>query len=148
MALMNTDTMIHYADSDQKIMHCLHVIRDLRPNINEENILAITHKMLKQDYHIIYVESNGKPVAFSGFRYITHYYSGDIIYIDDLGTLPEARGRGFGGILLDHIISLAREKGLDGVHLDSGHHRFDAHRLYLNKGFKIGSHHFTMQFEK
>lgn len=139
---------VQYADTDDKILHCLAAIQCLRPHINAENVLPITRRMRDQNYRLIYVEEKGKPVAFSGFRYITHYYSGDIIYIDDLGTLPEARNKGYGSKLLDHIIALAKENGLDGVHLDSGHHRFDAHRLYLNKGFIIGSHHFTLMFQK
>ena len=44
-----------------------------------------------------------------------------------------------------HIIDMARKENLDAIHLDSGHTRFDAHRLYLNMGFKIVSHHFALQ---
>lgn len=137
---------IFNADTDEKILHCLEVIQSLRPHIHENNLLAYVHKMQKQDYHMIYTEEDGKAVAFSGFRYITHFFSGDIIYIDDLGTLPECRGKGYGSLLLDHIFNLAKEKKLDGVQLDSGHHRYDAHRLYLNKGFKIVSHHFNLKY--
>ena len=38
---------------------------------------------------------------------------------------------------------LEKEKGFELITLDSGHHRHTAHRLYLNKGFEIKSHHFV-----
>lgn len=134
------------ADTDEKVLHCIDVIQSLRPHITNENLLSYFHKMKGQNYHIIYTEVNGKPVAFSGYRFITHFFSGDIIYIDDLGTLPEFRGKGFGSLLLDYIFDIAKQKNLDGVQLDSGHHRYDAHRLYLTKGFKIVSHHFNLKY--
>ncbi len=140
---MNT---VLIADSDEKVMHCLKVIQSLRPHITEKNLLEYYHKMKAQDYHMIYAEDDDVAVVFSGYRFITHFFSGDIIYIDDLGTLPEYRGKGYGSLLLDYIFNIAKEKDLDGVQLDSGHHRYDAHRLYLNKGFNIVSHHFNLKF--
>ncbi len=100
--------------------------------------------MKNQQFELIYLEEGGKPVAYAGFRYITHFFSGDIIYVDDLGTLQEYRKNGYAGILLDYIIGLAKEKDLYGVQLDSAHYRYDAHKFYLNRGFKIISHHFNL----
>jgi GNAT superfamily N-acetyltransferase len=57
--------------------------------------------------------------------------------------LPTSRGKGYAGKLLDFVEAEARAKGYKVVTLDSGHQRFDAHRLYLNKGFKIVAHHFS-----
>jgi GNAT superfamily N-acetyltransferase len=102
--------------------------------------------MQAQNYHMIYVEVQDKAVAFSGYRFITHFFSGDIIYIDDLATLEQHRGNGYASALLEHIIQLAKQNNLSGVRLDSGHLRFDAHRLYLNKNFRIVSHHFSLAF--
>ena len=75
-------------------------------------------------------------------------HRGRSIYIDDLCTLPEARGKGHGLALLDHVLKEARHHELQSVHLDSGHHRHDAHRLYLNFGFNITSHHFAMDLKR
>ena len=38
-------------------------------------------------------------------------------------------------------------KGYDAVTLDSGYQRLAAHRLYLNKGFNLSSHHFSKQIK-
>jgi GNAT superfamily N-acetyltransferase len=55
---------------------------------------------------------------------------------------------GFGAMLLDHVINIGKKEGLETIRLDSGHHRHDAHRLYLNKGFHIHSQNFSMSLIK
>ncbi len=64
------------------------------------------------------------------------------MYIDDLCSLPSARGKGHGGALLDRAIEIAKLEKCNAVSLDSGYTRNDAHRLYLNKKFQLASHHF------
>ncbi|MBC8046519.1 MAG: GNAT family N-acetyltransferase [Fimbriimonadaceae bacterium] len=139
---------VKIADTDEKVLFCLEAIQSLRPHITKENVFEYIHTMRKENYHLIYLEEDGKAVAFSGYRFITHLFTGDSIYIDDLGTIAEYRGKGYGSKLLDHIFNIAKENKLQEVRLDSGHHRYDAHRLYLNKGFKIVSHHFALQLEQ
>ncbi len=74
-------------------------------------------------------------------------FRGNYIYIDDLSTLPEYRGKGYAGHLVDWIIDYAQREGYEEVHLDSGvsDARTDAHRLYLNKRFKVTSLHFALK---
>jgi len=82
--------------------------------------------------------------SFCGFRYVTMLHRGRSIYIDDLATLPQERGKGYGAALLKFVINKAKAEMLQSIHLDSGHQRYDAHRLYLNHGFKMTSHHFAL----
>jgi 2-iminoacetate synthase ThiH len=42
-------------------------------------------------------------------------------------------------------IAQAKQSGCDQVHLDSGPQRHEAHRLYLNQGFKIIGYHFALE---
>ena len=65
--------------------------------------------------------------------------------MDDLSTLPEARGRGHAGALLDWLVAEAGRHGCDELHLDSGVQieRRDAHSLYLGNGYAITAHHFS-----
>jgi GNAT superfamily N-acetyltransferase len=139
---------VKFADTQEDYLKCWKAVSALRPMLTEDKYLELIESMKIQGYQLIFIEEeNGKVPAILGFRYLTMLYCGHIIYIDDLSTLPEARGKGYGGLLLDFVIDLAQEKKLDGVHLDSGHQRFDAHRLYLNKKFKINSHHFVLTFK-
>lgn len=138
---------VKFANTQDEYLKCWNAISALRPNLTKENYLALIDKMENQTYRLAYIEEeNGNVPAIIGFRYMTMLYCGNIIYIDDLSTIPEARGKGYASQLLDFIIDLAQTQKLDGVHLDSGHQRYDAHRLYLNKKFKITTHHFSLTF--
>jgi GNAT superfamily N-acetyltransferase len=134
---------IKRATSDTDILKCWAVIHELRPHLEKENFLETVKEMLAEGYELVFIEENEQAVAAIGFRYLQFLFNGKHYYIDDLTTLPEARGKGYGGALLDFVVDLAQKKGFATVTLDSGHHRSDAHRLYLNKGFTISSHHFT-----
>jgi GNAT superfamily N-acetyltransferase len=87
----------------------------------------------------------GEEVAVAGFREVHYLAWGHALYVDDLSTLPEARRHGHARRLLEWLLQEARRLGCDELHLDSGvgDHRADAHRLYLNFGMRITSHHFA-----
>jgi len=136
---------IKYALSNDEIEGCWEVVQALRPHLKKESFLLQVREMMADGYQMIFITDGEVTVAFAGFRNMHMLYSGKIIYIDDLSTLPHYRGKGYGGMLLDHIHKLAKETGKSGVHLDSGYHRNDAHRLYLNKGYKLASHHFVKE---
>lgn len=136
---------IKTAISEEEILKCWDAIKALRPLLEKEKMLAMVKEMqVREGYTLIYIEEDEQAVAIIGFRRMQTLYGGKTIYIDDLSTLPASRKKGYGGKLLDYIIELTRKENLDSVHLDSGHARFDAHRLYLNKGFIISAHHFYL----
>ena len=135
---------IQTAVSDQDILKCWKPLKELRPHLEEAGFLSLIKNMISEGYQLAFIEGeDGYALSAIGFRYLQFTFNGKHFYIDDLSTLPEARGLGHGGALVDHVIGLAKEKGYGYVTLDSGHQRFDAHRLYLNKGFTISSHHFS-----
>jgi GNAT superfamily N-acetyltransferase len=80
----------------------------------------------------------------AGYRIYDLLFSGRTLYVDDLVTLAKDRSRGFGGQLVDWLIAEARREKCQELTLDSGVHRFEAHRFYLMKRMKISAHHFTL----
>jgi len=90
-------------------------------------------------------EAQIEALAVAGFRRGHSLSWGHYLYLDDLSTLPEARRGGHGRALLDWLSEEGRRLGCDQLHLDSGVglDRADAHRLYLNAGLVIASHHFA-----
>ncbi len=136
---------IHIANDKISIEKCFDVIQALRPKLKKDTFYELINGMMSRGYNLIYIEENGKAVCASGFRFTEHLLWGKAIYIDDLSSLPESRGKGYASLLLDYIFNLAKEKNCNQVHLDSGcnDRRYDAHRLYLKKGFNITSHHFA-----
>lgn len=84
----------------------------------------------------------GSAAAVAGFRTVSNLAWGDVLYLDDLSTRPEHRGRGHARALLAALAEEGRQLGCRAIHLDSGHQRHAAHRLYLAAGYRIVSHHF------
>ena len=88
-------------------------------------------------------DAQTEAAAVAGFRRICSLAWGDVLYVDDLATRESSRRRGHGPALLEAIAAEGRALRCRAVHLDSGHHRYEAHRLYLGAGYQIRSHHFV-----
>lgn len=138
---------IKQAKEKEDFLKCWEVVHELRPNLDQERYLTLILYMIDEGYKLIYIEENDKGVSFCGYRIVTMLHRGRSIYIDDLCTLPEARGKGYARALLNHVLKEAKKEELESIHLDSGHHRHAAHRLYLNFGFNITSHHLAMELK-
>ena len=85
--------MIKTIQHPDELLQVLPVVRALRPNVNEENIRSLIGGMMQRGYHLIYTEEDGVATAFCGYRYSEHLAWGRVIYVDDLGTLPNYRGK-------------------------------------------------------
>ncbi|MBS1600222.1 MAG: GNAT family N-acetyltransferase [Bacteroidetes bacterium] len=140
-AVKNSEIKIAKTESD--ILKCWDVIKALRPHLDKNVFVSTVTAMINEGYTLAFIEEDGIAVAAIGYRYLQLLYNGKQYYIDDLSTLPGYRGKGYAGMLLDYVETKAKEKGFNVVTLDSGYQRFDAHRLYLNKGFVISCHHFS-----
>jgi GNAT superfamily N-acetyltransferase len=82
--------------------------------------------------------------AVAGFRLQENLAWGRHLYVDDLVTRADRRGRGHGAALMRRLAVEACRAGCEQLHLDSGvgADRADAHRLYFNAGLRISSYHF------
>ncbi len=135
--------IIKEAVSEADIKKTWEVMYLLRPHLEEDEYVALVKSMMSEGYQMAYVEDNNVAVSVIGFRYLQFLFNGKHIYIDDLSTLEAYRGKGCGGMLLDYVDDVAKKSGYKAVTLDSGTHRHNAHRLYMNKGFSIQGYHFT-----
>ncbi|MFI6095658.1 GNAT family N-acetyltransferase [Lentzea sp. NPDC051213] len=119
-------------------------VRELRPHLtSEQAFVEAVRTQRKEGYRLVAsFDATGRVAAVAGFRHITNLYTGPHLYIDDLSTLPSARQQGHAGALLKWVDEEARRLGCGEVHLDSGTHRHDAHRLYLSSGYVIPAFHF------
>jgi len=137
---------IFIADTDADIQACFPVFSELRPHLKQEQFLPQVRRQQVQSYQILAVRQQGAIKSVAGFRFAEFLAWGKILYVDDLVTLSGETSQGFAGALLDWLIEHAQVHGCRGVHLDSGYPRHHAHRLYLNKGFQLSSHHFSLTF--
>ncbi|WP_007471939.1 GNAT family N-acetyltransferase [Segniliparus rugosus] len=123
-------------------------MRELRPHIPDEEVFVSQVDELQRPlgYRLVGVfpEGSDQAVAVAGFRLNYNLVSGKHLYIDDLSTLPEHRGKGHAARLLAWADEEAERLGCGGVELDSGTApaRATAHRQYFKHGYTITSFHF------
>lgn len=132
------------AESKEDVRKCFAVMKQLRPHLGEEAFVnQVRRQMEGHGYSLVYIEENGEVKAAAGYRVAEFLAWGKILYVDDLITGEADRGKGFGGTLMQWLHERAKESGCSELHLDSGVHRFGAHRLYIKGGMDISSHHFS-----
>jgi len=135
---------VRVAQTDAEIASCGPVLRELRPHIAENDLVARVRRQEQTGYRLAMLEEDGIVQAVAGFRIHENLASGRMLYVDDLVTRAEARSRGYGAALLAWLVDLARQEHCDNLELDSGHQRHAAHRFYLAQRMSIVSHHFRL----
>jgi GNAT superfamily N-acetyltransferase len=120
---------------------------ELRPQrAPSEKLVALANGQRAAGYRLVGSFEPGEhdAAAVAGFRLQENLAWGRHIYVDDLVTRADRRGRGHGGALMRWLADEAARAGCEQLHLDSGvgPEREDAHRLYFNAGMRIGSYHF------
>lgn len=133
-----------HPSSDDELAACFPAFLTLRPHLSLDAFKQQVRRQQTQGYRIVAVRTGEQVLSAAGYRFAEYLAWGKVLYIDDLTTLESARGHGHAGALLDWLIDQAREQGCNAVHLDSGYQRHAAHRLYLNKGFALSSHHLAL----
>lgn len=123
-------------------------LRVLWPRYGEEEMAALIDTSLRPNgYHLVgFLPADGSPApCVLGYRFQHSLWLGKSLYIIDIATLPDQRGQGYAGRIMDWIEEEAARQNCAAVHLDSGvgPDRAAAHRLYMTKHYQIGCHHFV-----
>lgn len=136
------------AQTRKQVALCKEALFAFRTNLDEATYIDLIMDMIdNESFKLVYIpnEDNTAAAAFVGYRAMHMLRTGRMIYIDDLYTEPQYRGKGYAGMLLDYVNQEAVADGVRSVHLDSGYMLHDAHRLYLNKGYVLACNHFARQ---
>ncbi|REL28978.1 GNAT family N-acetyltransferase [Thalassotalea euphylliae] len=120
------------------------VLNQLRTQYSEDSLIEKISQLQLTGYQIAYAQCEGEVLCVAGFVVGESLAWGKHIYINDLVTNEQYRGSGAGSALLTWLKSYAKANNCQQIHLDSGVQRFAAHRFYLNNGFNIASHHFSI----
>lgn len=121
----------------------LPVLLDLRPHLTAESFAAIYAEGHPQGLRYTVAYDGERCVGVAGWRSVSTTFAVRKLYVDDLVTEPGDRSKGVGKALIAELEGRARESGCSVLDLDSGVHRFDAHRFYHREGLTISAHHFT-----
>ena len=141
---MQGDIVIARAETVESIERCFPVMSQLRPHVAASEFVSRVQSQQAQGYRLAYLEAQSRVRAAAGYRFVESLAWGRHCYVDDLVTDESERSRGFGRMIFDWLVSRAREADCTQFHLDSGVHRFAAHRFYFKGGLVISSHHFSM----
>jgi len=136
---------IREAKTKEEIIFCGKALLEFRQNLDPNTYVEQTLRMMKEGFRLLYIanEEETSAAAILGFRIHEMLRTGVMIYIDDLFTFSENRGKGYAGSLLKQVDMIAAERGIKIITLDSGFMLHPAHRLYLNSGYVLGAHHFV-----
>ena len=136
--------MITILNTDETLTESFSVMHTLRPHLKPEGFVEKIRRQQKQGYRLAAVrDESGEISALAGYRFAEFMAWGKVLYLDDLITDPTKLKRGYAGALLDWLEEEGRRNDCDELHLDTGHQRLDAHRLYHKKGWQISSHHMS-----
>ena len=140
---------IAVARTAAEIGRCHEVMQELRTHIaTREEFVERVQRQQQEGYRLAFLEADGAVRAVAGYRILELLFSGRTLYVDDLVTHGADRSAGFGGRLFDWLVKEARGEKCSEFTLDSGVHRFDAHRFYLTKRMKIAAHHFSLDLSQ
>ncbi len=120
--------------STEELKEAFVVMRELRPNLDEETYLEYVNEAReKGSYHLYALYEEGEIVAVIGFSPMITLYYGRSIWVYDLVTRKEDRSKGYGKALLSFVEQWAVDDNYTTIALSSGMQRYDAHRFYEEK---------------
>lgn len=136
---------IRYIDLDGDTGICYLLMRQLRPHLaSESEFEARWRRQCGAGYRMMGLWLDGKLVCLAGFRVIENLVHGVHLYVEDLVTSEEARGRGTGSILLKRLQEEARAQGCAKLLLDTQLSNALAHRFYYRNGMLATALRFAM----
>ncbi len=138
---------IKFAETDEDILRCFPVLRELRPQLQPETFLPTIRRFQTGGYFLVMLEADDEVAAVAGYRFSEHLARGKFLYVDDLVTLAVARRKGHGQKLLDWLVKLAETSGCQELHLDSGVQRTEAHLFYEKQKMIFASRHYSLKLK-
>ncbi|MEM7425874.1 MAG: GNAT family N-acetyltransferase [Pseudomonadota bacterium] len=76
-------------------------------------------------------DQNGTIIGFTQYQLMHRSLGGGMVcYLSDLYVDPEVRGSGAGRALIDHVVEVAKSKGLPNVRWLTQEFNYPARRLY------------------
>ena len=120
--------------SDAEIEAAFPLMSSLRDRVREETFLTEVRRQQLEGYRLFGGFDSERLVTLAGTRRTHTLARGEHLFVDDLVTAEDARGRGFGAELLRWLGARAAREGIQRIHLDS---RATARGFYERVGFRF-----------
>ena len=119
----------------------LPILRQLYPSLDEGRYLALLAEMIDDGYRQFALRNEAEEiVALAGVAVHVNLYYGRHLYVYDLVVKEDARSKGYGGLLMDHVEGVARREGCETAALACDLEREGALRLYEGRGYQKPSY--------
>src|ERR671910_1187658 len=119
----------------------LPILRELYPSLDQRRYTALLGEMIDDGYRQFAVRNEAdEVVALAGVAIHVNLYYGRHLYIYDLVVKEDARSKGYGGLLMDHVEDIARREGCQTAALACGLEREGALHLYERRGYQKPSY--------
>src|SRR5215211_2572975 len=119
----------------------LPMLRELYASLDEGRYAALLAEMLDEGYRQFAVRNEAEEiVALAGVAVHVNLYYGRHLFIYDLVVKEDARSKGYGGLLMDHVEGIARREGCETAALACDLEREGALRLYERRGYQMPSY--------
>ncbi|GIV40601.1 MAG: N-acetyltransferase GCN5 [Thermonema sp.] len=111
---------IQLALSDEAVLRCKHILRELYPHIPQEDdaFLFAIRKLQVEGYNLAYIEKEGIAASLVGFRVGENLAWGKYIFIDELATAKKYRHQGLASAIIDWLVDYAKTKKCSKIFLD------------------------------
>ncbi|MGW3440993.1 GNAT family N-acetyltransferase [Streptomyces bacillaris] len=124
------------------------LIRALRPRLSADAFTAFAEEGHAQGlrFTVAYDAATGRALGAATHRVLATS-RGRLLFVDDLVTAAESRGRGVGARLMAELERRGRAEGCARLELDSGTTNVDAHRFYHARRLTVAAFHFGRELE-
>lgn len=137
------ETTVQCIYKPEEMAEGFRLIRQLNPDITEQEYLQRLPEMVKAGYFQVVVRDQEKNViALSGIWINTKLYSGKYLEMDNVVVDMLVRSNGIGSILFEYAEKLAQEHECQCIMLDAYKENIKAHAFYVRKGFVARGFHF------
>jgi GNAT superfamily N-acetyltransferase len=141
-------TTVTYAKTDVEIQSCFELMHELRPHLKKDCFVERVKRQMRKGYLLAFLRVQDTVVSLAGYRVMENLAHGRFLYVDDLVTVKDERGKGYASTVMDFVYTEAQKQHCDEVHLDSGFQREAAHRFYKRRRMEQIGIHFRKHMDK
>ena len=105
--------------SDADLLAAFPLMSSLRDRIQEKTFLTEVRRQQIEGYKVYGAFDGDRLVSLAGVRRTHTLARGEHLFVDDLVTVADERGKGHGTALLTWLAARAAEQGVKRIHLDS-----------------------------
>jgi GNAT superfamily N-acetyltransferase len=128
-------SVLRHAHSGDELAACFPVISALRPELKSAaEWVERAMDMAADGYRVLAVWIGHRVLALAGYRTTENLSHGHFLYVDDLVTATDQRGKGWGAAMLKELSIIAIDVGCQRLVPDTAATNTDARRFYKREG--------------